>query len=166
MIGIVAALWVLVPAFALADGAGTATVIDGDTIEIGGERYLLDGIDAPESGQLCTLDGLPSPKRSSGFAQAGEPWSCGRDAADALAGRIGRRPVECRELGRDRSNRVVARCTVAGEDLGAWLLTNGWAVARHLHSYEYSRAEQHAKSARRGIWAGEFELPWEWRRQR
>ena len=32
---------------------GTASVIDGDTIEIRGERIRLDAIDAPESSQLC-----------------------------------------------------------------------------------------------------------------
>jgi len=32
---------------------GFASVIDGDTIEIRGERIRLDAIDAPESSQLC-----------------------------------------------------------------------------------------------------------------
>ena len=32
---------------------GTASVIDGDTIEIHGQRIRLDAIDAPESSQLC-----------------------------------------------------------------------------------------------------------------
>lgn len=32
---------------------GTASVIDGDTIDIRGERIRLDAIDAPESSQLC-----------------------------------------------------------------------------------------------------------------
>ncbi len=38
---------------ALADLAGTASVIDGDTIEVHGQRIRLHGIDAPESRQLC-----------------------------------------------------------------------------------------------------------------
>ncbi len=75
-----------------------------------------------------------------------------------------RRPVTCEDLGRDRYKRIIARCTVAGKDLGEWLVANGWAVAYYLYSYEYSRAEHRAKAARRGIWASEFVEPWKWRR--
>ncbi len=48
---------------ALADVAGTASVIDGDTIEVHGQHIRLHGIDAPEGRQLCRLDG--------------KPWQCG-----------------------------------------------------------------------------------------
>ncbi|TIX83588.1 MAG: thermonuclease family protein, partial [Mesorhizobium sp.] len=33
--------------------AGHASVVDGDTIEIHGERIRFNGVDAPESSQLC-----------------------------------------------------------------------------------------------------------------
>ena len=78
----------------------------------------------------------------------------------------GGRPVSCEELDRDRYRRVVAKCAVDGVDIGEWMVSQGWAVAYYFYSYDYSRAEQRARSARRGMWAGEFEKPWEWRKQR
>ncbi len=135
---------------ALADVTGTARVIDGDTLEIQGQRIRLHGIDAPESRQLCRLDG--------------QPWQCGKDATDALTGKIARQPVTCEDLGRDRYNRIIGRCTVAGEDLEKWMVANGWAVAYRRYSLDYVDQEADAQAARRGIWASEFVPPWEWRR--
>ena len=82
-----------------------------------------------------------------------------RSPCRVVADKIARRPVTCEDLGRDRYKRIIARCTVAGDDLGEWMVANGWAVAYYLYSYEYSRAEHRAKAARRGIWAGEFVTP-------
>ncbi len=136
---------------ALADITGQPRVIDGDTLEVAGQRIRLHGIDAPESKQLCRRDG--------------ERWRCGKDATSALKAFLGSRPVSCVELDRDRYRRIVAKCAVDGVDVGEWMVSQGWAVVYYQYSYEYSRAEQRAKSARRGIWAGEFEKPWEWRKQ-
>ncbi len=84
----------------LADVIGPARVVDGDTLEIQGERIRLHGIDAPESRQQCFI--------------GGKPWQCGKDATDALADKIARRAVTCEDLGRDRYKRIIARCAVAG----------------------------------------------------
>ncbi len=135
---------------ALADVAGVASVIDGDTLEIHGQRIRLHGIDAPESRQLCRLDG--------------KPWQCGKDATNALAEKIARRPVTCEDLGRDRYKRIIGRCTVAGEDLGEWMVSEGLALAYRRYSRDYVDEEAEAQAARRGLWAGEFVKPWEWRR--
>ncbi len=130
--------------------AGTASVVDGDTLEIHGQRIRLHGIDAPESRQLCRLDD--------------KPWPCGKDAANALADKIARRPVTCEDLGRDRYERIIGRCTVAGEDIGRWMVSQGLALAYRRYSLDYVDEEADAQAARRGIWASEFVKPWEWRR--
>ncbi len=72
--------------------------------------------------------------------------------------------MTCEDLGRDRYKRIIARCTVAGEDLEKWMVANGWALAYRRYSLDYVDEEADARAARRGIWAGEFVKPWEWRR--
>ena len=99
---------------------GPARVIDGDTLDVGGVRIRLHGIDAPESEQICRA--------------GGKRWSCGREAARALAGRIGGRPVGCQERDRDRYGRVVAACSASGVDLNAWMVAEGWAFAYRRYS--------------------------------
>ena len=47
-------LLVIFASEASADITGKPRIIDGDTIEIAGERIRLHGIDAPESKQTCT----------------------------------------------------------------------------------------------------------------
>ncbi len=118
---------------ALADMTGRARVIDGDTIEVHGQRIRLHGIDAPEGRQLCRLDG--------------NPWQCGKDAANALADKIARRPVTCEDLGRDRYKRIIARCTVAGEDMGEWMVSQGWALAYRRYSLDYVDQEADDQAA-------------------
>ena len=70
----------------------------------------------------------------------------------------------CVQKDRDRYERIVARCRQGGEDLNAWLVSEGWALAYRRHSTAYAREKAEARAARRGIWRGEFIPPWEWRR--
>ena len=135
---------------AYADMTGTASVVDGDTIEVHDQAIRLHGIDAPESRQTCTAEG--------------KPWRCGQKAALALADKIGRRPVTCRERDRDRYERVVAVCSVGEIELNGWLVREGWAMAYRKYSLDYVPAENAARAEKRGIWKGEFDPPWEWRK--
>jgi endonuclease YncB( thermonuclease family) len=149
------ALFFLPPPTAGADAelVGVASVIDGDTIEIHGRRVRLHGIDAPESGQTC-LDGK------------GRQWRCGQRAALALQELIGRRTLTCHERDVDRYGRVVAQCFVGETDINQWLVAQGLALAYRRYSRNYVAAEDQAREARFGMWAGTFEPPWEWRRRR
>ncbi len=143
------ALLFLPAPLAWADITGQPRVIDGDTIEVAGQRIRLHGIDAPESRQLCRRDG--------------ERWRCGKDATSALKAFLGSRPVSCEELDRDRYRRVVAKCVVDGVDIGEWMVSRGWAVAYRGYSLDYVEQETGAQLARRGVWGTRFVLPWEWR---
>ena len=94
----------------------------------------------------------------------GRRWPCGERATRALAGRIGSSTVACEERDRDRYGRSVAVCRVAGEDLNRWMVSQGWALAYRRYSRAYVAEETTARSARRGLWQGEFVAPWDWRR--
>ncbi len=115
-----------------------------DRRRIHGTRIRLHGIDAPESRQTCRQGG--------------------QQAALALADKIARRPVSCSPKDTDRYGRVVAVCRAGDEDLNAWLVSEGHAVAYRQYSRDYVALEDQARAAKRGIWAGEFMVPAEWRK--
>jgi endonuclease YncB( thermonuclease family) len=133
--------------------AGRAAVIDGDTLEIHGERIRILDIDAPESRQACEDDD-------------GVAWRCGQQAALALADWIDQQPVTCETTRKDRYRRWLARCGVGGVDLATWMAGHGWAVPYRDCKCDIVRAaSEEAELARVGIWSGTFVMPWEWRRQ-
>jgi endonuclease YncB( thermonuclease family) len=135
--------------------AGRATVIDGDTLEIHGERIHILDIDAPESAQYCF--------KSSADLETGA-WPCGRRAAHALSDWIGQQTVTCNATKKDRYKRWLARCAVAGQDMAEWLASNGWAVPyRDCECALIRDAVHRARAAQAGIWGSAFTMPWDWR---
>lgn len=138
------------PALAAKPLAGAASVIEDDTIEIHGARIRLYGIDAPESRQECTRPD-------------GTSWRCGQQAALALSDHIGRTGVRCQPHDRDCYGRIVAICFKGDVDLNRWMVANGWTVAFRRYSLDYVADEDSAHRARLGLWAGTFEMPWDWR---
>ena len=106
---ILAVLLIATPGLALANAGGTkppgviegpARIVDGDTIDISGQRIRLNGIDAPESRQTCIMDN--------------QLWRCGEAATEALRRLIGNSPVRCEDQGSDRYGRMIGQCYVQG----------------------------------------------------
>jgi endonuclease YncB( thermonuclease family) len=132
------------------------TVVDGDSLRLGRESIRLKGIDAPELRQTCLDD-------------AGREWRCGQAAKSRLAALAAAGAVSCTARGHDRYGRTLATCA-AGDvaDLGEALVREGLAVdygGFHSLFSGYSAAEREARAARRGIWAGTFEPPQDFRRR-
>ncbi len=131
---------------------GPARVVDGDTIEIGGVRIRLHGVDSPERGQTCTWDR----RRMDCFAAAGQ-------ALDYL---VARSEVLCEPIGDAGFGRIAARCWVRRTELGAWMVWAGWAVVaeRYTRDPQYLRFQAEARAERRGVWRDpRFIPPDEWR---
>jgi len=134
-----------------ADVTGKPRVIDGDTVEIAGERIRLNGIDTPEANQSCLDD-------------TGKRWRCGREATLALRAIVGDQVVTCKGEERDRYKRLIAVCFVKTKDLNAEMVRLGWALAYRKYSTDYVAEEDEAKAMRVGLWRGQFVAPWDWRR--
>jgi endonuclease YncB( thermonuclease family) len=140
--------WVVSPA--AADVAGIPRIVGGDTVEIERVKIRLEGIDAPETDQLC-------------LNSRGQRWTCGIEARDQLSKYVGGRPWICRISGQDRYGRSLARCQVDGQDVGEWMVRSGWALSFTRYSHSYDLDERVAREARQGLWAGAFIAPWDWR---
>lgn len=95
---------------------GRASVVDGDTLDIRGQRFRLQGVDTPESAQLCQ-------------DAKGKNYRCGQRASLALADKIGAGNVVCDPIETDKYGRTVAVCRLGSLDLNGWLVEQGHGIA-------------------------------------
>ena len=129
---------------------GLARVIDGDTLEIAGQRVRLEGIDAPESAQSCA--------KADGAA-----WPCGHVAASALHALVAGKTVVCDRTGRDKYGRTLGLCFAEGDDINGALVRAGYAWAFVKFSQAYVAVEAQARAAKAGVWQGAAQAPWDFR---
>lgn len=132
--------------------AGTR-VIDGDTLEVDGEKIRLYGIDAPEAGQKCATPG-------------GGTWPCGRDAISLVERLISGADVYCDNRGSDDFERTLAVCTVGGVELNRALVEAGLAWSFRRYANDYDDAEDVAHAGGVGIWRADTEPAWQYRAHR
>lgn len=142
-------LLVLLPGLALAQMQEPVKVLDGDTLEVGAERVHLYGLDAPEPGQECEHYGML--------------WSCGAEAGTVLERLIGGRHLDCKAQGSGDDGAKLVACRMGPESLNEEMLKTGMAVALPDAPADYRAAEAAARAAKRGIWAGRFVRPADWR---
>ena len=122
------------------DLTGKPKVIDGNTLEIAGQPIRLFGIRAPGGEETC---GVPA-------------WRCGENAGFALARIIGSNWVVCVERRRD-ADMVVSVCHaagLAGPDINARMIAEGWARAAVDAPPAYRALESRARTGAKGIWGG------------
>lgn len=134
-------------ALVLSQPAAAQVIVDGDTIELKGATFRLHGIDAPELAQVCA-DG----------------WPAGRAARDYLVDLIGTKEVACTTRMGELDHEITAICRADGIDLGAAMVTGGYALAFVPYSARYITQEDAATSARRGVHGHKCAAPWQWRR--
>ena len=137
-----------------ADITGKPKVIDGDTIELGGQRVRLHGIDAPEAKQICHT------------GKKNRPFPCGQFATRTLSDLVRGKTVTCKGDERDRYGRLIAVCYIDRVDINEQMVSRGWALAYRRYSQDYVRAEQSAQHMKDGLWKHKFVPPWDWRRRK
>jgi len=141
---------------------GWVRVVSGHTIEIGKTQYRLYGVTALKQGQTFRS---ASGERINGFTYC----------RDVLTAKIGLRKVRCETFSDlpDPFKRTVAICSVRirfgcrREDLGRWMIRNGYALADRKYMEDHpirkgkyrkilEKEEAFARKHRLGIHAGAF----------
>jgi endonuclease YncB( thermonuclease family) len=136
--------------------AKSARVFDGDSFTLDGQSIDLAGIDAPEPGQVCQH-------------HSEREGRCGLMAAYELRKRLQLepRPLRCWPQGPEKDGAIVATCAAGEDDVGAQLLDAGYAFALPDAQIDYRLAEEKARMAGLGLWAGgAITPPWAWRADR
>jgi endonuclease YncB( thermonuclease family) len=146
-------IFAIMLAFGLTAAAAGVRVVDGDTLEVDGEKIRLYGIDAPEAGQLCAKPG-------------GGTWACGKAAIAFVERLVAIGGVRCDDRGLDDFGRTLAVCTAGGAELNRALVDAGLAWSFRRYAHDYDDAEDHAHAGGVGIWRADTEPAWQYRAYR
>lgn len=131
------------------------TVVDAGTIDIGGTKMRLWGIDVPDAAQSCD----------------GGSWHPRNEATTALQTFVGGRTLDCFQVSTDYdANIPEALCYVirkdgSRDDVQAFMVESGWAWAIRPGTLRYVNLERLAVKLKTGVHAHQCERADRWRRK-
>ncbi|MEW9808697.1 thermonuclease family protein [Mesorhizobium marinum] len=108
--------------------------IESAVFESGGRTIAISGVKSVPVDERCNHDGAS--------------WPCGMRARTAFRLWLRGRALVC-QLPDEEHEVTRARCRLAKQDAGAWLVSNGWAFA--APGGPYVQAEEKARAAEMGI---------------
>jgi endonuclease YncB( thermonuclease family) len=103
--------------------------------EAKGYKVAIAGTESIDPAQTCTSGGVE--------------WQCGIHARTAVRLWLRGRALSCQLPPEADREFIVANCRLGKQDVGAWLVSNGWA--RAVAGGPYAAAEQKARKAKAGI---------------
>ena len=129
--------------------SGISRVVSGDTLTMNGRVIKLFGVAAPDLSQTCA-------------DSSGRGYKCGYQAVSWLSGWLAENEIKCHIIAEDENGILTSVCMLGPYDIGAALINSGWAVADTRQTKIYVPYQNQALSNRRGLWQGEFYMPWDW----
>ena len=130
---------------------GQVKIIDGDTISISTNKIRLHGIDAPERKQNCIYQK--------------KEWPCGIQSTIELKKLTNNQIIKCEVSDIDIYNRYIGICSANKINLNQIMVERGWAIAYRYYSTDYVIEEKYARENKLGIWKGQFEEPYLYRKK-
>lgn len=110
--------------------------VESAVFESGGHTIAIGGVKSIPADESCTYEDTS--------------WPCGVRARAAFRLWLRGRALVCQIPEAEQNKEMMrARCRLAKEDVGAWLVANGWALA--APDGPYVQAEEKARTARIGI---------------
>lgn len=98
------------------------------------------------------LSGIYIPTTDRTCQTYNRPATCGPRAVLALQFKVSTFFVSCQPEDTFADGSISAVCYHQGDDLGAWMLSQGWAVALPTAPFHYQALEKIAEKQHLGIW--------------
>ena len=117
-----------------------STVSSGKTIF--GKAKVIDGDTIHINKNKIRLHAIDAPETNQTCNKNSKVWNCGVESTKFLKELIG--------------NNL---------DLNSAMVLNGWAIAYRYYSKDYIEEEEEAKRYKKGIWIGDFEEPYLFRKK-